>query len=156
MFSLWASFAGGRHSLCALGSCWCVGCPLLLGVLAALVVDPPGPTPPPPRARALCAPTAASVHDVLAMLEHGGRRNIVAVTALNRDSSRSHTMFTISVERRVRGRVSAVQRHARMRNVLVCVQLCVTLGTRASTREAGAAPCGLVWALSAALLLFLR
>ena len=45
---------------------------------------------------------AEDVYEVLAMLERGARRKQVAATALNRGSSRAHTMFSITVERRVR------------------------------------------------------
>ena len=45
---------------------------------------------------------ADDVFEVLAMLEYGSKRKAIAVTALNRDSSRSHTVFSIVVDRRVR------------------------------------------------------
>jgi hypothetical protein len=44
---------------------------------------------------------AGDVFEVLAMLDQGSRRKAVAITALNSDSSRSHTIFSITVDRRV-------------------------------------------------------
>jgi hypothetical protein len=46
---------------------------------------------------------AEDVREVLAILDQGNRRKTVAATALNRDSSRAHTVFVATVQRRVRG-----------------------------------------------------
>lgn len=43
-----------------------------------------------------------SVHTVLALLELGARHKTVARTALNIESSRSHTVFTVQVKRKLR------------------------------------------------------
>jgi hypothetical protein len=45
---------------------------------------------------------AETVYEVLGMLEKGARRKVVATTALNRVSSRAHTLFTIQLERKVK------------------------------------------------------
>ena len=45
---------------------------------------------------------AADVHEVLALMEIGARSKVVAANTLNARSSRSHTLFTVTVKRTVR------------------------------------------------------